>query len=283
MKRIVTIQDISCLGKCSLTAALPVISAMGVETAVLPTAVLSTHTMFEGAVILNLEDQIEPVSRHWESLQFHFDAVYTGYLASHRQIDLVKDFFRRFGKEDTLRFVDPAMADYGKLYSGFDGTFPAAMASLCGEADIIVPNITEACLMTGAPYRTDPDEAYIRELLERLAALGTRRAVVLTGVTPDSGKTGVSCLDIREGRFFSLSQEKLPRSYHGTGDLFASVTLGALMRDFSLEEALRLAADFVGAAIAETIAHDPGKTYGTDFEAVIPFLTDAVRKGPGSR
>ena len=272
MKRIVTIQDISCLGKCSITAALPVISAMGVECVILPTAVLSTHTMFSGVVLKNLEDQMMPIAGHWKKLGMDFDAVYTGYLASPGQIELVKAFFRMFAQDHTLRFVDPAMADHGKLYAGFDEAFPEQMASLCGEADIILPNLSEACLMTGTEYRSNPDDAYIRGLLDALAGLGTKKAVVLTGVTGESGKTGVTGMYTETGKIFTISHDKLARSYHGTGDLFASAALGALMRGLGLEEALQMAALFVHDAIQETMVNDPKKTYGVDFEAVLPDL-----------
>ena len=279
MKRIVTIQDISCVGKCSITVALPVISAIGVEAAILPTAVLSTHTMFRGYTVKDLADQIDPISRHWQELGLTFDAIYTGYLASADQIGQVRQFFRTFGGENTLRFVDPAMADGGKLYVGFDDAFPSAMAALCGDADIIVPNITEACLMTGAPYRTEYDTPYIRDVLNRLAALGTRKAVVLTGVTADKGRTGVSGLNLETGEYFTFSHEKIPVSYHGTGDIFSSATVGALMRGFLLEEALQIAAEFTATAIRETVENDPEKTYGVDFEAVLPQLVARIAQG----
>lgn len=278
MKKIVTIQDISCFGKCSITVALPVLSAMGIETVILPTAVLSTHTMFPGFTCRDLEDQIEPISAHWQKLGLTFDALYTGYLASAGQIALVKKFFETFGGDGVLRFVDPAMADNGALYPAFDSKFPKAMASLCGIADIIVPNLTEACLMTGTPYLSDYKEADIRELLRKLAALGTRRAVVITGVTPDPAMSGVMGLDVRTGKFFGFSHEKLARSYHGTGDLFSSTTVGALMDGFSLEESLRIAADFTVAAIRETMENDPEKNYSVDFEAVIPDLIHRIGK-----
>ncbi|SFR81894.1 pyridoxamine kinase [[Clostridium] aminophilum] len=272
MKRIVTIQDISCVGKCSLTVALPIISAMGVETAILPTAVLSTHTQFSGFTVKDLQDQIEPISAHWKKEGFHFDAIYTGYLASAEQIRLVAGFFDNFHSDDTLLFVDPAMADNGKLYAGFPDDFPKAMAELCGKADIIVPNLTEACFMTGMEYKTEYDGAYIREVLRKLAALGTKKAVVLTGCTADPGMTGVSGLNVETGEFFGFSHEKLSASYHGTGDIFSSATVGALMRGKTLEESLKIAARFTVASIRETIEHDPEKTYGVDFEAVIPEL-----------
>lgn len=279
MKRIITIQDISCVGKCSITAALPVISAMGVETAILPTAVLSTHTQFQGFTCKDLQDQIEPIAAHWKKENFHFDAIYTGYLASAEQIDLVKKFFEDFDDGNTLRFVDPAMADNGKMYPAFDDVeFPKAMASLCGIADVIVPNLTEACFMTGAEYRTDYDEAYIKDVLQRLAELGTRKYVVLTGVTADKGKTGVSGLNVRTGQYFGFSHEKINASFHGTGDVFASATIGALMNGKSLEESLKIAADFTVASIKETLSNDPEKTYGVDFEAQFPYLLKLLGK-----
>jgi len=167
MKRILTIQDISCVGKCSLTVALPIISAMGVEAAILPTAVLSTHTMFSRFTCEDLTNQIKPISEHWAEEKITFDAVYTGYLGSFEQIDLMKEFFDQFKTEENILFVDPAMADNGKLYPAFDEAFAKHMATLCAKADIIVPNITEACFMTGVEYKTEYDRAYIDELLEK--------------------------------------------------------------------------------------------------------------------
>ena len=182
MKRIVTLQDISCLGKCSLTVALPILSAMGVECAILPTAVLSTHTMFEGFTVKDLTDQIGPIADHWKKEKVTFDAIYTGYLASKEQIGDVCAFFDTFKTADNLIVVDPVMADNGKLYPAFGPEFPAEMAKVCAKADLIVPNLTEASLLTGLPYRTEQDEDYIREMLLALSQLGPRYTA-LTGVT----------------------------------------------------------------------------------------------------
>lgn len=272
MRRIVTIQDISCLGKCSITVALPIISAMGVETAILPTAVLSTHTQFSGFTVKDLQDQIKPISAHWKKESFHFDAIYTGYLASKEQIGLVSEFFDDFTAQDTLRFVDPAMADNGKLYVGFPDDFPKSMGLLCGKADIIVPNLTEACLMTETEYKMEYDEKYIQEILNRLATLGTKKAVVLTGVSPDKNMTGFYGMYVDSGRYFNFSHQKLNVNFHGTGDVFSSTVVGALERGKSLEESLRIAARFTVNSIKETLDNDPEKTYGVDFEAVIPML-----------
>lgn len=220
MQRIVTIQDISCVGKCSLTVALPIISAMGVETAIIPTAVLSTHTMFQNYTFHDLTDEIAPIARHWQQEQIDFAAIYTGYLGSKRQVQLISDFFDQFKSEDNFIFVDPVMADNGKLYPLFDLDFAAQMAKLCAKADIIVPNLTEACFLTGTEYREHYDEQYIETLLDKLAALGTKRAVVLTGVALEPGKTGVAGRDLVSGEKIRYVHDRIPVSYHGTGDIF---------------------------------------------------------------
>ena len=189
MKRIASIQDVSCLGRCSQTVALPVVSAMGVECAILPTAVLSTHTSFPDFHCLDLTDQLLPVARHWKAQGVRFDALYTGYLASDRQVAVVLELLELLREEGTLLFVDPAMADHGKLYAGFGPEFPALMAQVVSKAQITVPNITEASLMTGLPYREDYDEAYVKALLRGVAALGAEK-VVLTGVSLEKDTIG---------------------------------------------------------------------------------------------
>ncbi len=275
MKRIVTIQDISCVGKCSLTVALPIISAMGVETAILPTAVLSTHTMFPAPTCADLTDEIEPISRHWVSQDLDFDAIYTGYLASGRQISLVSRFFQTFRREGTPVIVDPAMADNGKLYPAFSPDFPGQMRELCRQADILLPNITEASLLTGLPYREKYDRTYPEEILKALSQLGPRYTV-LTGVSLTPGRLGVMGYDKEEDRFFRYDTEHLPIAYHGTGDVFASTVTGALMRGKSLEESLQIACDYVVETIRVTMENPDSRSYGVDFEATIPWLVNRL-------
>ena len=285
MKRIITIQDISCVGKCSLTVALPIISAMGIETAVLPTAVLSTHTAFSDFTFRDLTDDIAPICAHLKDQQFAFDAIYTGYLGSFKQLELMARMFSDFGSTQTLLFVDPCMADNGALYPGFTEAFARAMASLAGKAQVMVPNRTEASYMLGIPYRADGyDEAYIKDMLKKLAALGTRQ-VILKGVefagdqetiTGVAGKIGIMAYDAATDRFSSYFHEKLPTSFHGTGDIFASVCVGALLRGWPLEAAYTLAADYVVAAIKVTISHPDYNWYGVDVEAVIPYLVQRL-------
>ena len=277
MKRIVTIQDISCLGKCSLTVALPLISAMGVECAIIPTAVLSTHTMFKNFTCRDLTDEIQPIVEHWRSEDIGFDAVYTGYLGSFEQIDIVSGVFKKLKTDNNIIFVDPAMADNGKLYPAFDEAFARKMASLCADADIIVPNITEAAFMTGMEYREEYDEAYVKDLLLALSKLGAKISI-LTGVGFEPGKTGVMGYDSAKGEFHYYCHDKLPVSYHGTGDIFSSVCIGAIMGGQSWQQAVKTAADFVSDCIRVTMSSDKEKWYGVDFEACIPGLVRSLEK-----
>lgn len=270
MKRIVTVQDISCLGKCSLTVALPVISAMGVETAVIPTAVLSTHTMFQGFTFRDLTEDIPAILDHWEKECLQFDAIYTGYLGSLRQLAIVEDLFSRFGS-GCVKIVDPVMADHGKLYAGFTPEFVKAMAKLCGKADLILPNMTEACFMLDLPYTETYDRAFVEDVLKKLTGLGAKRAV-LTGVSFRAEEVGFLGYDRETGEYFEYYNQKVPAAYHGTGDIFASVVTGGLARGMNLQNALELAADFTAQCIRVTLDDPKGKAYGVNFEAVLPEL-----------
>ena len=273
MKRIITVQDISCVGKCSLTVALPVISAMGVEACVLPTAVLSTHTAFKGFTFRDLTGDLPAITSHWQQEKISFDAIYTGYLGSIEQIDLMHKLINDFGGGSTRVIVDPCMADNGNLYSGFTPDFAKAMAGLCSKADVIVPNLTEASFLLGLPYiAAGYDKDYMEDLLQKLAALGARR-IVLKGISFDDKKIGIACYDSDSQKTIWYFHEKMPQNFHGTGDIFASVLTGALVRDFSLDKACRLAADFVVESIKATLSHKDYNWYGVDFEAALHMLT----------
>ena len=275
MKRIVTVQDISALGKCSLTVALPIISAMGVECAVVPTAVLSTHTMFKGWTFHDLTDEIEPIGAHWQKEGIRFDAVYTGYLGSDRQIELMDEFFDRFGGSCIV--VDPAMADNGKMYPAFTPEFAKHMAKLCARADLILPNITEACFMLGAEYKEQYDERYIRELLLALTDMGAKTAAI-TGVTLEDGKIGAMSYDRATGEFFSYFNTLLPVRFHGTGDIFSSTVVGAMMGGRSVNEALAVAVDYTLECIRLTLEEENHSWYGVNFEQAIPYLIDRLKQ-----
>ncbi|MBR2779255.1 MAG: pyridoxamine kinase [Firmicutes bacterium] len=271
MKRVLTIQDISCLGKCSLTIALPVISALGSETVILPTAVLSTHTMFNNFTCKDLSDQIEPIAEHWKSEQVHFDAIYTGYLGTIEQIDQVKALISDFRDEKTLVFIDPVMADNGKLYPAFDMDYVRKNAELCSIADIIVPNITEAAFMTGMDYREEYDESYIKEMLQRLNAFGAGISV-LTGVSLEPGQTGIMGFDSKSGEYFTYQRKRIDAVYHGTGDLFSSSCVGEIMKGLDWRDAMRIAADYTARTIEVTMENPEKPWYGVDFEATLPEL-----------
>ncbi len=273
-KRVLTVQDISCVGQCSLTVALPILSACGLETAVLPSAVLSTHTGgFTGYTFRDLTDDMPKIREHWICEKLYFSAIYTGYLGSARQIEYVKDIARDLLEEGAPLIVDPAMADNGKLYYGFDAAFVGEMKKLVDSADIILPNITEACFLTGAEYKETYDESYVRELCDALDG-GGKRVVVLTGVGYREGETGVS---VRiDGRDLHYPHRRIEPGSHGTGDVFASAFVGAYMRGMSAFDSASVAADFTLSCIIETQRH-PGHTYGATFEPKLGEL--AARLG----
>lgn len=276
MKRVVTIQDISCFGKCSLTVALPVISAMGVEAAILPTAVLSTHTGgFKNFTFRDLSEDIPKIFNHWKEENIEFDAIYTGYLGSFEQIDQMKAFIDS-KPEKTIAFVDPAMADNGKLYTGFTPDFARHMATLCAKADIIVPNLTEASFMLGIDYvESGYDKAYIENVLKKLAGLGAKKAV-LTGVSFNENELGFAMYDSETDEFSYYFNEKIDAKFHGTGDIFASACVGALMRGKSLYEALKIAADYTVKCIKITMPDKERHWYGVKFEEAVPYLVSML-------
>jgi pyridoxine kinase len=272
-KRVLAVHDISCVGKCSLTVALPIISATGVECSALPTAVLSTHTGgFKGYTFRDLTDDIEPILNHWKSLDVKFDGVYTGYLGSARQVELVEGIFAYAKKNDAQIFVDPVMADDGKMYPGFELSFAQGMKDLCTKADVIMPNITEACFMLKEEYKPGPyTRDYIEGLLKRLSALGPKK-VVLTGVYFDDKMLGAASYDADAGKTEYSFHERIPGYYHGTGDIFGSVVVAAVMNGLSLAKATELAVDFTWRSIVRT--HDAGTDvrFGVNFEAGFPKL-----------
>ena len=267
-QRILTIQDISCVGQCSLTVALPILSACGHETAVLPAAVLSTHTgRFQGYTFRDLTEDMPAILHHWEREGLDFSAVYTGYLGSVTQIGYVQEIIRSRCPHGTV-IVDPAMADNGALYSGIDAQLAAAMKTLCAQADYILPNVTEAALLAGMDYREKLDLAYAEQLAEGAAA-SERQTVILTGVGLEPGKTGF--LLWNNGKSSYYSHEKLNCGGYGTGDVFASAFTGALLRGCPAAQAAQIAAEYTCRCAALT-AQAPQHWYGLKFEPVLPWL-----------
>ena len=273
-KRILTIQDISCVGQCSLTVALPILSACGVETSILPSAVLSTHTAgFSGFTFRDLADDMPAIRDHWKKENIQFSAIYTGYLGSISQVDYVLSIREATLQAGGFLIVDPAMADNGKLYPIFDMEYAREMGRLCAAADYILPNITEACFLTGMEYKESYDESYIDELLEKLQAMGCKN-VVLTGVSYRDGFTGVLVAEGEKRSYYE--HEKLPNSCHGTGDIYASAFVGALTRGKTAPEAAKVAADYTVECIRYTATLE-NHWYGAAFEPVLGKLIAAIQ------
>ena len=273
-KKVLTVQDISCVGQCSLTVALPIISACGIETAILPSAVLSTHTGgFSGFTFRDLTEDIPGIVAHWEKENIAFDAIYTGYLGSKRQIDLVKDMFKRLTVAGGLKIVDPAMADHGKLYPAFDMEYVAAMKSLCATADYLLPNVTEACFLTGVEYRETYDEAYIQGLMTALHKLGAKN-VILTGVGFHPTQTGVMISESGVQSYYC--HRRLSENCHGTGDVYASAFVGALLKGLDAYTSAKIAADYTLLCMENTRG-DKDHTYGVKFEPMLGTLMDMIR------
>ena len=272
-KRIAAVHDISGIGKCSLTAALPVLSCAGCEAAVIPTAVLSTHTGgFTEYTYRNLTDDMLNMAQHWKKCGFSFDAFYSGFLGSSDQIDIVLQIIDTICGDDTLIMIDPAMADNGALYTTFKSDFPNHMKRLCARADIITPNITEICLMTGNEYKSGPyDKSYIEKLLCDCESLCGGK-IVLTGVYFDEKALGCAIHDSASGKTDYIMTEKCRGFYLGTGDLFASALLSGLMNDKSLDESAQIAVDFIRECITETQKEGDPIAYGVYFERALPFL-----------
>lgn len=264
-KRAAAIHDISGIGKCSLTVALPVISAAGIEAAALPTAVLSTHTgNIEGFTYRDLTDDMEPVYRHWKSLGIEFDAIYSGFLGSTRQVDIVCGFIDAFRKNDTVVLIDPAMADSGEMYKTFKPGFCDKMRELCRRADIIVPNITETAFLLGEdPKSFSCDKENIERVLRGLTGLGASTAVI-TGVAFEKGKTGCAVYDGNKTGFYFTPE--YPGIYYGTGDLFASALLGAYLNGKDIFQSARIALDFTCGSIKRTFEAGTDTRLGVNFE-----------------
>lgn len=275
-KRVLAVHDLSCVGRCSLTVALPILSAAGLEASALPTAVLSTHTGgFTGMTFRDLTQDLPAIFQHWKTLDLAFDAIYTGYLGSAEQVALVEQLFDAFRGEQTKIIVDPVMGDHGKLYPGMSEKMPQLMKWLCQRADVIVPNQTEAALMLGRPYLETPDQAEVDDLMQALREM-TRASVVLTGISPEEGKLGAAVYDRETGQSACPAAPHMPGSYHGTGDVYASALTGAYLAGKTLVQAAQIAADFTQQSIVETLPLGLETRYGVCFERALPQLLHAL-------
>ena len=279
-KRVLAVHDISCVGKCSLTVALPIISATGIECAVMPTAVLSTHTGgFRGYTYRDLTLDLLPILEHWKSLRLHFDSIYTGFLGSFEQIDIVSKIFDELGTPDTTIVVDPVMADNGELYPIFNKDFPKGMRKLCEKADVIIPNITEAALLLGEDYVKGPyTKEYIKGLLKRLGGIGSKR-IILTGVFFDDNRLGAAAFDTITDDISYSFYDLIPGYYHGTGDIFGSVVVSALTSGSDLNKANALAVEFTAESIRRTREAGTDVRFGVNFEEGLDELIGKIKEG----
>ena len=275
--KILTIQDVSCYGQCSLTVALPILSAMGIETAIIPSAILSTHTGgFKGYTFRDLTEDLPEISAHWQKEGISFDAVYTGYIGSKKQLDYIKNIVKTNAKKDGLFLVDPVMGDNGKLYCGFDEDFATEMSRFIKGADVILPNLTEAAHLLKEPYRGDGyDKAYIEDLLRRLSSI-SGGDVVLTGISFSEKQLGIAAYSAAKDSIHYYFEERVQGSFHGTGDIYASTFCGGLLLGLSLEAAADLAVDYTVRAIKETLSDRTEHWYGVKFERALPYLVGRI-------
>lgn len=271
--RIAAIHDLSCFGRCSLTIALPVLSAMGCQCCPLPTALLSAHTGFSGNTFLDLTVEMGRIADHWAAMDLQFDAIYSGFLGSADQVDTVARFFDTFKKSDTAVIVDPVMGDHGTAYRTCTPELCRGMRVLAENSDVITPNLTEAALLLDRPYE-EIRQADAYEVVRRLS-LGGRRSVVLTGYSSESGQTGALCFDRDSGESKAVQTPREPQDFSGTGDLFASVLAGGVARGVPLFQAAQAAADFVRDCIARTLAEGLTEQDGVDFEPLLGQLTNS--------
>lgn len=267
MSKIVTIQDISCYGQCSITVALPVLSAFGIETAILPSAILSTHTGgFTGFTCLDLTEEMPSIVDHWDKEGITFDAIYTGYIGDTRQFETIRSTKRLLNKGGLL-IVDPAMADNGKLYAALNEDIVEGMRTIVREADIILPNLTEAAFLLGEEYQTSYTEEEINGILHRLADMGPAQ-VILTGVSYEEGRIGAVAYNKETDSTLEYFTRKIERSYHGTGDVFSSVAIAELLNGKDMAQVLESSCEFVVKCIENTLP-DESHGYGVKFEGVL--------------
>lgn len=266
-KKIVSVQDISCYGQCSLTVALPVLSARGVETAILPSGILSTHTGgFKGFTFLDLTDEMQKIINHWKSENITFDAIYTGYIGDARQFDMIKDMKKMLNPDGKL-IVDPAMADHGKMYYGLGSDILEGMREIVRDADMILPNLTEASFLLGKEYKESFTTNELEEMAKALSEMGPE-TVILTGASDSAEKIGALAYEKSKDKFTAYYTEKQEKSYHGTGDIFSSILIADYMNGMPLEETLKDACEFIVSCIQKTV-EDKNHNYGVKFEEVL--------------
>ena len=270
-RKIITIQDVSCYGQCSTTVALPILSAFGFETAILPTAILSTHTSgFKNFTVHDLSDELPKIINHWKNENIKYDVLYSAYLGEVRHVDYVLKIKKELLNDKALFLCDPVMGDNGKLYPAFNMEYVDAIRKLASKSDIIIPNLTEATFLAGMEYREDYGESYILSILDKLTSLGIKK-IILTGVSYDQNSIGIAIYD--DGKYSYYKHRKINKSFHGTGDIYTSVFLAAYLKNNDLYKSVKIAADYVVKCIENTI-DDPTHPYGVKYEPLLSKLAE---------
>jgi pyridoxine kinase len=272
MKRIVSIQDISCIGKCSQTVALPILSSMGIETAILPTSVLSTHTAFNEFTFKNLTDELYKIAEHWKKEKFQFDLIYIGYTGSEEILNFVLDFIKQFKTDKNIVVFDPAMADHGRMYAGIDKNIFSKIKEVAKKADVIRLNLTEATFLLDMKYKENFTLEEGKDIAKRLQQLGGK-ITVITGIEKENE---IGAIGYDGNKFYSNFETKYNKSYHGTGDIFTSALVGSILREKNLEESIKIATKFTTECVRTTYEDENGIEYGVNFELVIPYLLELL-------
>ena len=278
VQRVAAIHDLSGFGKTSLTVVIPILSSMGIQVCPLPTAVLSTHSKFPDYYFVDLTVHLPKIIAHWKQIGIQFNAIYSGFLGSVRQIDIVKNFICDFSKTNPLVVVDPVLGDDGKMYSPLGPAMIPKMKTLIKHANVITPNLTEACLLLDKKFNPHIEIQELKKWLLQLAENGPE-IVIVTSV-PSSEKhekTSVVAYNKKDGRFWKVSCDYLPTSYPGTGDTFASVIVGCLLQGDSLPIALDRAVQFISIGVRSTFGHAHNSREGIFLERILPNLKAPVQ------
>lgn len=275
-KRILAVHDISCIGRCSITVALPMLSAAGLETSILPTSILSTHTGgLKGYTYRDLLEDVDPMMDHWKGLGVRFDGIFTGWLGTHKHIQKMHRLLDLFSDGNPRVMIDPVMGDNGRLYATLDEDYVREMRMFCKRAHLMLPNITEAALLTDTEYPFDGyGRTYIEDMLNRLCDMGCD-TVVLTGVSLEPGRIGAAAMD-KNGRAYYWDSPYVQGCWHGAGDVFASALLAADIKGKPIEDALRLAVDFTAKCIRRTCEAGTDERLGLQFEPELGFLASLL-------
>ncbi len=276
MKKIAAIHDLSSYGRASLTVAIPILSYMGYQVCPLPTAILSAHSEYPNFRCFDLTSQMESIIEHWKELDLHFDAIYSGYLASEQQMDIVERFFENFGSDDNFILVDPVLGDNNQLYTGMTSKMIEGMRRLCSKAKVITPNLTEAAFLLDKKLTAEITQEEVMGWCQELSQLGPEYCIITSAPSGNPKRISTLAYNKNDNRMWKVSSDYVPASYPGTGDAFASVITGCLLNGDSLPEAIERAVYFINAGIKATFGHEHDPLNGMNQEKVLHCLTEML-------